>query len=76
MTLSDFIEGYINKLFVFVFDCIGFSSVHGLDCIDCEYIYNEILLKHQNNGRLSRFIYNINAVIGHCHVDRTIINIK
>ena len=32
--------------------------------------------KHQNNDRLSRFIYNIDAVIGHCHTDQTIINIK
>ena len=33
-------------------------------------------IENQNNDRLSRFIYNIDAVIGHYHIDRTIINIK
>ena len=33
----------------------------------------ENLLKHQNNGRPTSFVHNIDAVVGHCRVDQTII---
>ena len=35
----------------------------------------ENLLKHQNNGRPNSFVHNIDAVVGHCHVNWAIINI-